>query len=325
MTISSFGQRKVLVEQFTNSGCPPCSQVTPVIASYVNANLTQVLMLAYHTQFPYQDSMYYENATQSTARVAYYSIGSVPNSKVDGNYYSGQLSSTVGTTIPAASGIAPRYSIGFIESTLNGNMFHAKVVFQSTDIANQNQSLVAHIVLAEKKVLKSAYLASPGNNSETEYPWVVRRMLPNENGTALINTSIGGLDTVEVNWTLNNVKDLSELRVVSFVQNINTKAVYQTEVSTPQTITGISTVGQTSEKKIVVYPTIARDHFTIENLELTHHPMISIYDAIGNLIQQINTPATTTIISTSNFKSGIYFVQVKSEMGIQTNKVIINQ
>jgi hypothetical protein len=74
-----------LIEQFTNSGCPPCAASIPGI----DANLNSVLMLAYHTHYPYSDSMFYENSLQSDSRFPYYNATSVPNSIVDGYNFDG--------------------------------------------------------------------------------------------------------------------------------------------------------------------------------------------------------------------------------------------
>ena len=259
MLTTTFAQRKVLVEQFTNSGCPPCAGNTPVVAAYVNSNLNTVLMLAYHTSFPYFDSMYFVNSFQSNQRVAYYSVGGVPNSRVDGNYFAGNLVPTISTTIPARAAIAPRYAISFSPTNLSNNTVTINATFQSIDAMNQNESLTAMIVVAENNVLKSSYVCCAGANSETEYPWVVRRMLPDENGTPLINKQLNGIDLVNLNWTANNFKDLSEMRIVAFVQNTVAKEVYQAEISTPVIPTAVNEINNNESTMFNVFPTIAQD------------------------------------------------------------------
>ena len=114
-----FGQRKVLIEQFTNSGCPPCGSVTPQEAQFANSNPSNVIMISYHTSFPYLDSMYFENPIESDQRVSFYTIPSVPFTKVDGNYFSGYLVPTINTTVPQRALITPRYSVAINNLTLS--------------------------------------------------------------------------------------------------------------------------------------------------------------------------------------------------------------
>ena len=318
----SIAQRKVLVEQFTNSGCPPCAANTPVVASYVNANLSNVLMLAYHTAFPYNDSMYYENSFQSDQRVAFYNVLGVPTSRVDGNFFSGNLVPSINTTILNAGAVSPRYNITFTTSNLNGNAVNATVMFESTDAANNGEPLKAMIVLAEKNVLKSSYACCAGNNSETEYPWVVRRMLPDENGTALVNTNLNGTDLVSVSWNTTNIKDYNELRIVAFVQNNTTKAIYQSEISTPAYTTGVNEINNT-QSLFNILPNITNSNFTIETNSNSDVMQIKIIDVTGKIIYNDLINNNFTSINAANLQSGIYFVQASNQYTTETKKLIV--
>lgn len=322
---TSMAQRKVLVEQFTNSGCPPCAGNTPVVAAYVNSNPSQVLMLAYHTSFPYNDSMYYENALQSNERVSYYNVPSVPNSYVDGNYFSGNLVPTLSGTITTRAADAPRYSINFMNSSLSGSTLTAQVVFQSVDANNQGESLVAMIVATEKDVLKSSYLASPGNNSETVYPWVVRRMLPDENGTTLVNNSLNGVDSVNVSWSVNNFKDLNELRVIAFVQNVLTKEVYQAEISTPQIFTGIFSSPKVDEELFTLFSSAANDFISVHLNKLSNNSTIKVFDQLGQPVYSASVNSFDFQIKTSGYSNGIYFVQLQDGSLTQTKKFSVTR
>ncbi len=319
-------QRKVLVEQFTNSGCPSCAGITPVIASYINANLGTALMLSYHTPFPYNDSMYYENSFQSDQRVIFANVTGVPTSRVDGNYFSGNLAPTVSSTIMAASSVAPRYNISFTSCELNGNEISANVLFESLDMNNASEDISAMIVVAERKVLKSSYVCCPGANSENEYPWVVRRMLPDETGTPLVNKNIGGMDMVQVNWVANNVKDLEEVRVVAFAQNRTTKAVYQAELSVPLINTGVNSAkGKEVKLFSAVNPSVDNNivlHFPLEDRKYS----IELFDVLGNLLisDKVNNRDLMRI-DVSHLSSGLYFVKVADQQNSQIEKIIISK
>ena len=321
---SSFAQRKVLVEQFTNSGCPPCAANTPVVASYVNSHTDSVIMLAYHTSFPYFDSMYYENPIQSAQRVSYYGIGGVPYSVVDGNYFTGNLVPSIASTISNRASISPRYTITFSSSQLNNSMLHIEVYFQSSDGLNQNENLTAMVAVAEKNVLKSSYVCCAGANSETVYPWVVRRLLPDHNGTTLVNTQLNGIDLVSLNWPLANIKDLNQLRIVAFVQNTVTKEIYQSEISTPTLATGIYKALNKSTRLFDVFPTIASDHLTIQMLKWSADARLKVINAIGESVYAATPQNTNIEVATSGLADGIYFVQVNNGSQVETKKIIIS-
>ncbi|CAN5429464.1 hypothetical protein BH11BAC1_BH11BAC1_12980 [soil metagenome] len=322
-------QRKVLVEQFTNSGCPPCAGNTPVVASYVNSNPGNALMLAYHASFPYNDSMYFENAVQNDARVAYYGLFSVPHSRVDGNYFAGDLVPTIATTIPARASVAPKYSITFSSSMLNNSGVQVNVQFQSIDSMNQNESLTAMVVVAERNVLKSAYLCCPGSNSEIEYPWVVRKMLPDENGTTLFNKQFNGIDNVQLSWTASNFKDLGEMRVIAFVQNTVTKEVYQAEISTPLNTTAVNELHKTYGTLFTLSAGIASDHISVQFKKLSEGSSASICDLLGKSISSQALSASLSDKSLefpiSDLQDGIYFIRVQNENTVETKKFIVTK
>lgn len=309
---SVHAQRTVLVEQFTNSGCPICAGNTPVVASYINDHLDEVLMLSYHAPFPYNDSMYYENAFQFDQRLAFYSIFGVPTSKVDGNYFSGNLPPVIDNTITNRAETAPRYAISFTSSTITNNMVEVKVHFESLDAANAGEALKGMVVVAEKKVLKSSYAASPGNNSETEYPWVVRHMLPDQNGVTLENTGLSGTDDVTLNWTADNVKDFNEVRVIAFVQNIGTKEIYQSEISTPQLVSGISDVAD-ANASFSIYPSLTSSNFTVALNKLNGKVTVRIMDLAGRILQEQAMNAVNTTLSTNAMPAGVYLVTVEHD------------
>lgn len=263
--LSSQAQRVVLIEQFTNSGCPPCAASTPQVMQIPDNHPDTVVAIAYHTSFPYNDSMYYENPAESNARVACYSVGSVPYSVIDGNFLSGSSGSLLPNLEPAIlsrSAIAPLYSIQPLQAAVTGNTLQVSFAFLSLSNSNISDSLRAHIVVIEKTVLKSAYLASPGNNSETFYSCVMRKMLPGSGGSFLLNRQASGTDTISLSWNLQHIKSLNELRVVAFVQNTATKEVYNAGMVTPSVPSGI--VQPDAGTGVYIWPNPAQSGIWVE-------------------------------------------------------------
>lgn len=317
-------QRKVLVEQFTNSGCPTCAGITPLVASFVNANPGSYLMLAYHAPYPYNDSMYFENAAQTDQRIIFSNVAGVPTSRVDGSFFSGNLVPNMSTTLMNASAVAPRYNISFSSSERNGNELNVSVLFESLDMNNTGEDLVAMVVVAEKNVLKSSYVCCPGTNIENEYPWVVRRMLPDADGTMLVNKGLGGIDLVNLSWTANNFKDLNEMRVIAFVQNLNTKSVYQSELSSPVNTTGIFDHGNMDNNLFSILSPMSNKLINLKINDPSSTYKIRIFDVLGNVVLNSNTNYSSLVsIDANRFQEGMYFVELSTNSSIQTRKVIL--
>ena len=326
---ASFAQtRIVLIEQFTNSGCPPCASSSPSVFNFVDSNPNDVVAVAYHTSFPYNDSMYFENSAESNARVAYYGVSGVPYSIVDGNYYengSAGFLPVMSSTITTRKAVSPRYDAQALSLNLSGTSLTGSFKFTSLNASNSTDNLVAHIVVIEKNVLKSSYAASPGANSETEYGYVMRKMFPNASGTILLNKALGNSDTIALNWTLNKIKDINELKVVVFVQNTTTQEVYQSQLFTPIiNSVGINDIKSSLENKIVLYPNPSTGNITVSLNEEQFINKLEIINQLGELVYSKTIENKTKLISTElGLNNGIYFVKIYGDSKNAIQKISI--
>ncbi|MDP1799893.1 MAG: T9SS type A sorting domain-containing protein [Bacteroidota bacterium] len=323
---NSFSQRIVLIEQFTNSGCPPCAVSTPPVFNYVNNNPADVVAIGYHTSYPYSDSMYFENPVESSARVSYYGSFGVPQSFVDGNYYNNSSSNflpVMASTINTRKAIANKYNISNVSTTINTNNLSTKIAFESLSASNINDTLRAHVVVIEKNVLKSSYAASPGANSETNYEYVMRKMLPNQNGSFLINRGLNGKDTITLNWAMQKIKNNVEVRIVAFVQNKNTKEVYMANMFSTNLSTGVDEINA-EQLSFHAYSDPILKTITITSTKLKNTANIAIIDMSGkNVVSEKLTPGETIHLSTSSFNAGIYFIGLNDGVNFQSKKIII--
>jgi thiol-disulfide isomerase/thioredoxin len=323
---NSFSQRIVLIEQFTNSGCPPCAASTPPVFNYVNNNPADVVAIGYHTSYPYSDSMYFENPVESSARVSYYGSFGVPQSFVDGNYYSNSSSNFIpvmANTINTRKAIANKYNISNVSTTINTNNLNTKIAFESLSASNVNDTLRAHIVVIEKNVLKSSYAASPGANSETNYEYVMRKMLPNQNGSFLINRGLNGKDTITLNWAMQKIKNNAEVRVVAFVQNKNTKEVYMANLFSTNLSTGLSKTNN-DQLWFNIFPNPTSGDLTITTSNLKNDASITILDILGKSIftESINNNAALKI-NTKGFNKGLYSVLINDGINSYSKKLVV--
>jgi hypothetical protein len=318
-------QRVVLLEQFSNSGCPPCAVSTPPVLNHVEANPATTIAITYHTSFPYRDSMYFENPVDANARTSYYSVGGVPFSILDGGYYrggTGSLVNQVATQFGNRQPAAPGYTIEILNATLVNGIFAAQVRFTSLSAANATAPQTAHLVVIEQTVLKSSYLASPGANSETEYKYVMRKMLPTAAGTALVNRGVGGSDIVDVQWPIRSIKSLAQVRLVAFVQNETNKNVGQAEMMTPaQTITSVA--ASQAPKLLTLYPNPATGSIVIgAQANLAAGTPIQIRSALGQIVWA-GTYLPGAHISISGLANGVYAFEANTAAGGAVARLLV--
>lgn len=320
-------QRVVLIEQFTNSSCPPCASYSPLVYDHVNNNPTICCAVAFHTSFPYSnDSMYWDNAAESDQRVGYYAVSGVPYSIMDGNIFDGPstvFTSGISSIVSNRAAVAPKYIIQSTNFILNGNLLSGSFKFTSADASNSGENLVAHIVVIEKNVLKSSYSASPGSNSETSYEYVMRKMLPDADGMVLVNTAINGSDSTLINWPLHKIKNIDELRVVAFVQNNTTKEVYQAQLFNPDKIASVNEGFLINS--FSVFPNPVKDEITISLGTNTNIRFIRLYNSLGQVVHsEVVNAQVPDIKLITDLPTGMYFIEVEgSDFRFKKYKKII--
>ncbi len=219
-TLASAYPRTVLVEDFTNWGCPPCNPATTLLHETLLAvgepqNATDI---AYHMYWPSStDPFYLANPTDNLARKTYYGVNAVPTFEVDGTPCSpwSNIAAAINNRLSVPS---PLWMD--LLTTVNGNTITltAKVVSE----VNLSGNYVIQMVLMDRY---DNLPASPNGNPNHYHP--MRKMAPTASGqsfsavagdTATYSTTF----TVDPSWSINN------LDVNCFVQNNSNREVLQT-------------------------------------------------------------------------------------------------
>ncbi len=215
-------QRKVLVEDFTNSHCPLCPPAYFALYAFLDkdTNSVHASFIFYHMPFPYSDDpLYQANKTDPAARNSYYG----PFSITPEAFFDGKIQSDVYSKWgPALDGLVKNTSP--LKITLTGTKGSGKInlmteVTRSGDISQTD--LVLHFVVVEN-------IHYQGRNGVSRHYNVMRKMLPTPAGEPF---SINDNDTKEIDTTidLDSTWNTDSLKVVVFVQSTGTKEVYQSE------------------------------------------------------------------------------------------------
>ncbi len=223
--------RKILIEEATNTSCGPCAAQNPSFQQFIRNNFDKVIPLIYHAWWPGKnDPMYLEDTLMNQTRIKYYGIDQqgVPEVRVNGkiapktgNWYDGAagditaLTNELNTYANATSPITMT-----VAEQRNGNQSSVSVTIQTA------QSLVGKKLRVAVVEYYISYQQPPGTNGEREFWWVARNMLPDANGTTL-NQNAGSNQTYNFNYTIKSNWNSSQIYIVAFIQDDQTKEVLQ--------------------------------------------------------------------------------------------------
>ncbi|HRP02813.1 MAG TPA: choice-of-anchor D domain-containing protein [Candidatus Kapabacteria bacterium] len=235
-------KRWVLIEEFTNASCGPCASQNPSFQNFLTSNLDNVIPIIFRTNFPGRDIMYDRNTTMYDARRNYYSVDGVPVARTNGkmhpasnNSYEGAPGNTQGLQQEIAKYTSGTSPISITPAfTLNGNTMKINVNVATTE-AISNKVLRTAVVEAYHKYAKN----QAGTNGETEFYYIVREMLPTQNGVN-INIAAGASNDYSYTYDIHPSVHAPLMYVVAFVQDDASKEVLQAGASESPTMSDIS-------------------------------------------------------------------------------------
>lgn len=236
-TIQAQTQRLVLIEEATNASCGPCASQNPAFDILLNQNRDILTAIKYHWYFPGTDPMNAQNPVENNGRVAYYGINGVPTACIDGDIPDGPTFSYPGGPHGYTQELLDEYAA--IPSPFNLSLSHRisdnedsiyiDMLIEATEAISGD--LRAQIVVVEKHI---NFATPPGSNGEKNFLDVMRKMIPDHNGTPLPSFEPGDYMIMQASWALANIYDIDEVGVVGFIQGNSSKDVHQAANSTAE-------------------------------------------------------------------------------------------
>jgi hypothetical protein len=180
------------------------------------------------------DPMNLANPQENGARVTYYGVNYVPQSNLDGNYYNGSANGWSMTTVNNRYAMPSPIEVSVQHWISPGNdSVYSNMLVKATGTVSG--TLIGHNVIIEKWI---HFNTAPGSNQEKDFYNVMKKMLPNANGTLLPAVmNAGDYVILEGAWKFGTVYDLNQIAAVGFVQNKNTKEVFNTGNSSTTPLT----------------------------------------------------------------------------------------
>ena len=312
------GDRKVLVERFTSSTCPPCASNNPIMDAFLQAqNPDKIVGISYHMNWPApgNDPFYLYNPGDNNARRSYYGVNSIPQAYMDGiiniqpAYNQGTLTSYFNSRTDSLSPV----TIIVRDSTFGDSALVNILVYCEVPLANPNVKLLTAVVEKYKH-----FSSPPGTNGETDFRDIMRKMLPNGSGVP-ITLFPGQAQTFEYRYYMDPAWQANQMRTVVFIQAIDKEIL-----NAATNVANFSMLSNTSYKVVnqgqsqgadyeISVPVVGPGYNSPVTLTAAVDPPVSglsVSFTSGNVINNFPGSVTLHASSTASVPAGIYRIVV---------------
>jgi hypothetical protein len=223
--------RRVLIEEFTQASCPPCAAQNPTFNQTLADNAQYLTPIKYQTDWPGYDPMNEHNPSEVQTRVDYYGVTGVPNGRQNGVLEVFPMTAYDAPTIETAYNTLTPVTI-----VLNHTVAPTKDAVDITVSVTSTQTLTGTLQLRVAVTEGTLnFWSPPGTNGELDFFNVMKKMLPDANGTTTGDFAANETKTYTFSWPLQNFYNLNQVEVVAWLQDDATKEVWQSEHSAPNT------------------------------------------------------------------------------------------
>jgi len=196
--------------------------------------------IKYHWYFPGTDPMNAQNPVENNARVAYYGINGVPTATIDGDIpdgptfgYPGGPHGYTQELIDEYAAVPSPFNL-FLSHRISEDQDSIYIDMMIEATAEAGGDIRAHMVVVEKHV---NFATPPGSNGEKNFLDVMKKMVPDHNGTPLPAFQPGDYMILQGAWKMANIYNINEVGVVGFIQGNSSKDVHQAANSSSEPLT----------------------------------------------------------------------------------------
>ena len=341
-----FVPRKSLHENFTSSTCPPCKPGNIQLDAVLLApeDLTKWTCIKYQYYFPGTGDPYF--TLEANDRGAYYGgINSVPRLEVDGGYNGNPNSYTSDDFKVFQS--KPAFLKIEASQVITGQKIDITAKFTPV-IDYPAGNYKARFAVIERRTTKNIK-----TNGETEFFYVMKKMLPDVNGVNFSMPAKNASTTLTQSYTFpgtyrltesatfiagsaptgsnyngnditveNSVEEFSDLSGVVFIQNETTKEIVQSEWTRPD-YQGVKDATM-EEIGATIYPNPATDGQFFVAMKNGKGATIKVFDITGKEVLTSSFGMTNeNTVDCSKLSTGLYMVQITVDGKSAVKKVSI--
>ncbi len=330
--------RTVLVENFRNLGGNAAVEETEStnLRTFKNGAVgTRLVKLNYHVGFPERDPFNLDNPQDPSSRALYYNIKATPIVRMDGDGEDG-LFSAWGSRYYDEQTL--KLSNALLIPTVdvaNDGSINVDVTVQAVGRTLPVNATLLHVALVEKLVPRNNLpqaMRDLVRTNESEFEYVLKKMLPSARGTRLTQTLTDGQQQTytatefQFSWTPERSRLYTEdnLAVVVFLQDELTREVYQAEIvdvgNDPDEVTGLEPGLTISD--VTLYPNPADEEVTIVLPRAAVADVnVQLFDQAGRALQQSKIPKgdREKTLNVKDLPASIYLIKLE-ENGVVTFK-----
>ena len=322
VVVNSVAVRVPFIEVLTSSTCGPCA---PANTTFLNLMTQQTAgdynYLKYQMSWPGSGDPYY--TTEAGTKRTYYGVNSVPNAQIDGgwNGHAGQITQNLLNSFKAVPAFIDMAGYFYVDGqTVNMD-------FDIDPLVSTNKNLTLNVAIFERTTTMNAK-----SNGETTFYHVMKKLVPDQNGTTISGMTEGQIINKTMSYTFNGsyslpanatapinhsvahtVESFSDLGVMVWIQDNATKEIYQS-AELVESAVGLE---EPFVPAIGLYPNPARDFVTMD-FRSVDEPIAGyhIVNAMGQPVasgQLDLTDSQTPGISTEALAPGLYFLNWSTE------------
>jgi thiol-disulfide isomerase/thioredoxin len=303
--------RRVLVEEFTNTGCPPCAATDPVMESFEDMNINDITVLKYHVSWPDANDPFYiaqKAPDEANSRgQKYYGVTGVPAVFFAGTEKPWPLTdASLSAAHEAVKGTSP-FKID-ITQKIEGDSVKAYITVTAGPTLPSATDLQLAGVFAER------WNPYHGTNGRPYHTSIVRKVVPGVvkstgelNAAANLTIAAGESKSFVYAAKIGTTWVRDQLMAVAYIQSASSKEVYQSN----WTIPSVTTVAD--EAGVTVVPGLAGQAILLENTNPTSAVRIK---AVANAPTK---PANWTISFDGADANGVVSIDPKTAKTITLN------
>ncbi|MEQ8521143.1 MAG: T9SS type A sorting domain-containing protein [Vicingaceae bacterium] len=307
-------KRKVLFEGFVNSSVGGDAGTIDIFNTLVNNGASDVIDVQYHAAFPAADPMNQQNTADPSSRSLYYNVGEVPYVHVNGTNFKGFMNSTnFGDFVYKPIALTdPLFKIAM---AYNENTSQVDVTVTAVGpAASYPLNIAVHVAMVEREILASEFTTV--NANYTKFNSVLKKMYPTASGTSFTVGFEGWSDNLTQTVNFDNFFTDSLYRIVAFVQDKNTKAVYQAEMLQKGKLgTDVfeyeDLVADGVEYNLFPNPTSNKAFMEFKN-ELLNSYELRVFNQLGAQVMMDRIPEGTRMhqLDMQDLDAGMYFIML---------------
>lgn len=303
ITLSAQVKKYVLVEHFTNTNCPICTNVNPGIYAALENYPSNTHHVSIHPRFPYSNCALYQFDTEmNDARTNYYgNFGSTPTVFLDGNRVSSGQSSLEQAFETLLAWTSPIHIL--VEEGGSRS--------RSVDVTITNYGEIPEGDYTITVAVLERTVNYTGGNGEPEHYDVLRSIVTDPTGDAISLPAKGESMTLSYDAEIPTGVFNEEAYILAFVQETNTKTVLNSGTRFDDAVV-TSAHDIELESSLKVFPNPAQDILELSVSSDFNIRAVQLLDASGKIVRSVkfDQRISNTQIPVSDLSSGHYLAKI---------------